>query len=230
MDKRSVIRMVLDGQQPPYVPWSFGLTREAKARLQAHYSPGGLGQGFGAVELEDVLGNHLLKLGNDIGFFTDLGHGCVQDVFGVVWDRSVDKNIGMVSNQVLPEPTLRGYAFPNPLDRRFFENIPAKLERYGERFRVFQIGFSLYERAWTMRGLQTLMVDFFDHPAFVDELLNTIADYNLAQVQEALRYDIDAVYFGDDWGQQRGLQMGPRLWRRFIYPALKRMYSRAPAR
>ncbi len=216
MDKRSVIRLVLDGQLPPYVPWSFSFTKEAKARLQAHYGP---------VELEDVLGNHLLKLGNDIGFFTDLGRGCVQDVSGVVWDRSVDKDIGMVSNQVLPEPTLHGYSFPNPLDRRFFENIPAKIARYGERFRVFQIGFSLYERAWTMRGLQTLMTDFYDHPAFVDELLNTIADYNLAQVQEAVKYDIDAVYFGDDWGQQHGLQMGPRLWRRFIYPVLKRMYA-----
>ncbi len=59
------------------------------------------------------------------------------------------------------------------------------------------------------------------HPDFVRELLNTIADYNLAQIQEALKYDIDAVYFGDDWGQQRGLQMGPRLWRSFIYPELK---------
>lgn len=37
--------------------------------------------------------------------------------------------------------------------------------------------------------------------------------------------DIDAVYFGDDWGQQRGLQMGPRLWREFIAPHLERMYS-----
>jgi uroporphyrinogen decarboxylase len=55
-------------------------------------------------------------------------------------------------------------------------------------------------------------------------LLNTIADYNIAQTKEALKYDIDAVYFGDDWGQQRGLQMGPKLWRQFIYPVLKRMY------
>ena len=44
-------------------------------------------------------------------------------------------------------------------------------------------------------------------------------------MQEALQYDIDAVYFGDDWGQQRGLQMGPQLWREFIYPVLQRMYA-----
>jgi uroporphyrinogen decarboxylase len=90
---------------------------------------------------------------------------------------------------------------------------------------VFQIGFSLYERAWTLRGMEPLMTDFYDHPKFVHELLNRIADYNIAQVREALKYDIDAVYFGDDWGQQHGLQMGPRLWREFIHPVLRRMYG-----
>ena len=57
------------------------------------------------------------------------------------------------------------------------------------------------------------MMDFYDHPDFVHELLHTIADYNIAQVKEAMKYDIDAVYFGDDWGQQRGLQMGRKYGR-----------------
>ncbi len=215
MTKREVIRMVLEAQSPPYVPWSCGFTQEAKAKLQAHY---------GAVDLEDALQNHLLKLGSDIGFFADLGNDCLQDVFGVVWDRSIDKDIGTPKEVTLKEPTLQGYVFPDPLDSRFFADIPAKIERYGDRFRVFQIGFSLYERAWTLRGMQNLLMDLYQHPEFVHELLNTIADYNIAQINAALKYDIDAVYFGDDWGQQRGLQMGPKLWRKFIYPVLKRMY------
>ncbi len=73
--------------------------------------------------------------------------------------------------------------------------------------------------------MSDLMMDFFDHPEFVHELLGTIADYNIAQVKKALTYDIDAVYFGDDWGQQRGLQMGAALWREFILPQLKRTYG-----
>jgi uroporphyrinogen decarboxylase len=68
-------------------------------------------------------------------------------------------------------------------------------------------------------------MDFLDHPQFVHDLLNAIADYNIAQIKEACTFDIDAVYFGDDWGQQRGLQMGPKLWRTFLYPVLKRMYA-----
>ena len=39
-------------------------------------------------------------------------------------------------------------------------------------------------------------------PDFVHALLTRIADYNIAKVREALKFDIDAVYFGDDWGQQ----------------------------
>jgi uroporphyrinogen decarboxylase len=208
--------MVLRGERPPYVPWSFGFTREAQDKLQHHY---------GTADLEDALQNHLLNLGDGIGFFTDLGGHRVQDVFGVVWDRSVDRDIGNVQGRVLPEPTLKGYTFPDPLDARFFAGIPERTASYADRFRVFQLGFSLYERAWTLRGMQNLMVDFYDHPGFVRDLLRTIADYNIAQVQEALKYDIDAIYFGDDWGQQRGLQMGPVLWREFIYPELERMYG-----
>jgi uroporphyrinogen decarboxylase len=193
-----------------------GFTKEAKEKLLGHY---------GCADVEVPLENHLVKLGSDMGFFTDLADNRVQDVFGVVWDRSVDKDIGNVEGFVLPEARLNGYRFPNPLDHRFFADIPEKLARFPDRFRVFQIGFSLYERAWTLRGMANLMMDFHDHPQFVHELFSAIADYNVAQVREALKHDIDAVYFGDDWGQQHGLQMGPRKWREFILPQLKRMYG-----
>jgi uroporphyrinogen decarboxylase len=214
--KRQLIRLVLQGGKPPYVPWSCGFTKEARAKLEAYFDP---------IEMETALDNHLLKLGSDIGFFTDLGNDRFQDVFGVVWDRSIDKDIGNVEGCVLAQPTLEHYAFPNPLDQRFFADIHERVRKYNDRFRVFQIGFSLYERAWALRGMQNLLMDFHDHPRFVKDLLNAIADYNIAQLTEAMKYDIDAVYFGDDWGQQRGLQMGPMLWREFIYPILRRMYK-----
>ena len=216
MDKREVVKLALEGRRVPYVPWHCGFTVEAADKLRKH---------FGRDDLEEVLDNHFLKLGSDIGFFTDLGEDRFRDVFAVVWDRSVDKDIGIVEGRILPEPTLDGYELPDPLDRRFFEDIPEKLSKYGDCFRIFKIGFSLYERAWTLRGMENLMVDFLDHPDFVRRLLRSIADYNIAQITEALKYDIDAVYFGDDWGQQTGLQMGPRIWRRFILPELKRIYA-----
>ena len=216
MTPREVIHAVLRHERPPYVPWSFRFTHEAREKLVAH---------FGTPDLEPILGNHFLELGSDIGFFEALGGERFRDVFGVVWDRSVDKDIGMVEGQVLPEPTLDAYAFPDPRDGRFFADIPQRIARFPDRFRVFCLGFSLFERAWTLRGMENLYRDFHDHPGFVRALLDRIADYNIAQVRQALTHDIDAVYFGDDWGQQRGLLMGYPLWKEFIRPVLARVYG-----
>ncbi|MBA7565492.1 hypothetical protein ES708_07176 [subsurface metagenome] len=216
MTKREIIHAVLDFQRPPYLPWSFRFTEEARGKLVEH---------FGSENLDELVQNHILGLGNDIGFFTEAGDNLLEDVFGVVWDRSVDRDIGIPRNTVIGAPTLRGLDFPDPLDPRFFEDIPDKLARYGDRFRLYCIGFSLFERAWTLRGMENLLMDFIEHPRFVHELLEAITDYNIAQVRAALTYDIDAIEFGDDWGQQRGLLMGYPLWKEFIYPQLKRLYG-----
>lgn len=218
--KREVIKMVLDGKKPPYVPWSFKFTKEPKEQLEKYY---------GVNDLDVVLGNHILNLGNDYGFFDYLENDLYQDVFKVVWDRSIDKDIGNVKGCVLPEPTLAGYTFPDPHDPRFFANIEPEIAAKPDMFRLFQIGFSLYERAWTLRGMENLLMDFILHPDFVNELLDAICDYNIAQIDKALEYDIDAVYFGDDWGQQHGLIMGYDMWKEFIYPRLKRMYGHVHA-
>jgi len=216
MTKREVVGLVLEGKCPPYVPWRFGFTQEALQTLQEHY---------GAADLETVLHNHIVLLGAEVGFFEPVGGDCVRDHWGVTWDRSIDRDIGNVTDPQLREPTLAGYTFPDPCQERFYMDFPAKLAAYGDRFRVFAVGFSLYERAWSLRGMQNLLADFLDHPDFVHELLGRIADWNVAHVTEALRRaDVDAVYFGDDWGQQVGLQMGPRLWRTFLKPPLTRMY------
>jgi uroporphyrinogen decarboxylase len=216
MTKRELIKLVLDGKKPPYVPWSFSFTVEAAEKLQQHY---------GVQDIEAPLGNHILGLGSDIGFFNDLGNDIFQDYFGVKWDRRADKDIGIPADIVLKEPTLADYEFPDPTDSRFFADIEEKIDTYPDRFRLFRLGFSLYERAWTLRGIENLLMDFVLYPDFVNELFTKIADYNIAQVQKACEYDIDAVYFGDDWGQQKGLIMGPKIWRKFIKPQLERMYG-----
>jgi uroporphyrinogen decarboxylase len=60
MTKREIIRSVLEGQKPPDVPCSLGLSVEAREKLQVNFAP---------VGLEDAQQCHLLKLGSDIGFF-----------------------------------------------------------------------------------------------------------------------------------------------------------------
>jgi len=216
MNKREIVRMVYEGKHPPYVPWHFTFTKEAWEKLAAHFSE---------ENVESILNNHYLKLGSDVGFYVEIGNNRFRDVFGVIWDRTIDKDIGTPEGFVLPEPTLDGYEFPDPLDKRFFQDIQEQIEQHSDRFRIYFLGFTLFERAWTLRGMENLMTDFKVNPDFAHTLLTTIADYNITQTLEALKYDIDCVRFGDDWGQQYGLIMGPECWKEFIYPQIKRMYE-----
>jgi len=155
----------------------------------------------------------------------DVGNNCIRDYFGVIWDRSRDKDIGVIKGHVLENPSLANYRFPDPHSERMIGGVAERCAANPDLFRTFDIGFSLYERAWTLRGMENLLVDFYENPGFARDLLRSIADFNIAVMQDVLKYDIDAFYFGDDWGDQRGLQMGRDLWMEFIQPELKRMYA-----
>jgi uroporphyrinogen decarboxylase len=211
--------MAMRGEKVPYTPWSFGFTVEAAEKLKAHY---------GTNDLFPVMDNHIQWL-SPFGGFENIGNDHYRDFFGVVWDRSEDKDIGVVANCLLPEPSLKGFSLPPLPSAEKFAEIGKQIERDPGCLRMFAIGFSLFERAWTLRGMENLLMDMCINPEFVDDLLTMIADFNIAVVKRALEYDIDVVHFGDDWGQQHGLIMGPVMWKRFIYPQLKRTYEVAKA-
>ena len=58
----------------------------------------------------------------------------------------------------------------------FFENIEQQIQNRPTLFRLFTIGFPLYERAWTLRGMENLMMDFALRRDYVDYLFKTISE------------------------------------------------------
>ena len=129
----------------------------------------------------------------------------------MVWNRTIDRDIGMVERYPLAERSLAGFTFPDPLNPQRFAALPAFIEANPDRFRHVSMSFSLFERAWTLRGMEELLMDMLEAPEFVDELLDALLAYSLAVIDEFVKYDIDGILFGDDWGQQRGLISAPAL-------------------
>ncbi|MBC7958471.1 MAG: uroporphyrinogen decarboxylase [Vallitaleaceae bacterium] len=177
-------------------------------------------------EYNVFVGNHMSKLSYNIGGAL-IKPEYFKDEFGVIWNRSgLDKDIGMVDEIILKEATLDGYEFPEPplnlisaLTKNFVENEE-------DTFKLGKIGLAFYERAWSLRGTENLLMDFYLNPEFVEQLLDKILEYNLKILDVALEYDLDGFYFGDDYGQQRGMIMGPQLWRKFIKPGLAQMFAK----
>ncbi len=155
--------------------------------------------------------------------------GVQEDEFGVRWDKTLDTDIGTVCNTALTRETLKSYRFPDPQDPRRFAHFPEALRQKGDRFAVASLAFTMFERAWTLAGMETVLMAMIDEPAFANELFDRILAFDLEIVQAALSYDIDGMRFGDDWGQQRGLIMGPVLWRKYILPRVAVLYGAVKA-
>jgi uroporphyrinogen decarboxylase len=60
------------------------------------------------------------------------------------------------------------------------------------------------------------------HPDFYAALLDGILDIHLQLVERLIVLPVDGILLSDDWGEQRGVIMGPRLWRQFIKPRAAR--------
>ncbi len=221
VSRRERVKTAIAHRQPDKVPWDLGMGGRLHEMLVAYY---------GSEEKVPNLGNHFAHVSTQTpaGEPTqvEIAPGIWRDRFGVVWNKNAASgSIGLVQEHPLKRRSLNGYEFPAAVGAKTFELYPQTIEERGDYFLVTGIGFSLFERAWTLRGMEELLVDMVEAPGFVDELLDAITDWNLVLLRQMVTYDLDCVRLGDDWGAQKGLIMGPRLWRRFLKPRLARMFE-----
>lgn len=222
MTKREAVIAALEHRDIHPVPWYVSLTSLEAEKLAAFY---------GVEDPLSVFDSYLTACDVVSAEMTHIGNERYRDYFGVVWNRSgPDKDIGVVEGAVLTDPEVDGIVLP-PVPRK---QIKTALDSFcsipSDTFRVANFGFSLFERYWALRGgMEYALIDFASDPDYAEALFSAIRDFNLACLDLILKYPVDAVLFGDDWGQQKGLIMGPRHWRHFIRPCLEAMYSKVHA-
>ena len=221
MTKRERVKHALSHKETDFTPYNIELTSEAMRRFAAH-------TGVAAADFAEFAGNHIEKLSCNGGSW--IKDGYFKDEWGVVWNRTVDKDIGVVEKYELPNANFDGYTFPEPDLKTIEARVKALSEDGRGRFKLAKVGVTLFERAWSLRGMENLMYDMYDDEAFVSELTARITDHNLKIVECALGYDVDGFYFGDDYGSQAGLMFSDALWRKYIKPNLSRLFKPIKAR
>lgn len=221
MTNRERVLATLRHQQPDRIPYQVSFTQPARARFQAYAGAdrlASLGNCLTAFEMEPARA------------WRETAPDIWEDQYGVRWNRSVDKDIGVVCNTCVTPDNVETYPMPDPDDPTRYEALRNALAAgKGDRFVVGGIGFSLFERAWTLAGMENVLMAMVANPGFVHTLLDRILAINLRVIENTCRLDIDAMHFGDDWGQQTGLIMGPKLWRQFILPRIRNMYQAVKA-
>jgi uroporphyrinogen decarboxylase len=234
MDEKRRVKACIHFDRTDRIPWQIGYTSELGVRLMKALGLEEeelkiLGKNiFTFNRLDAFLGNHLAFIRNRaVDSVQEVQPGIFRDEWGVLWDRRLDRDIGTPVNCILEEMNLDRLYVPDPLDPDRYAHFDPIIQTHGSRYLLVKFSYSLFERAWSLRGMENLMMDMVQHPSFVNELLDIITDHNLQLLDRMAGYAFDGAYFGDDWGYQRGLLMSPDMWRQFIKPRIARMYGRA---
>jgi uroporphyrinogen decarboxylase len=212
MTPKQRVYAALDHREADIVPYNLPMSPEAQEKLRA----------LRGEEAMQGIVNHFLGAGIDVMRKAREEGDTFEDLFGTVWRQG---NIFHVLRAPLPQPTLDGYQFPDLTRPELYAHLPKVCADYSDRFIFSGVGMAFFERAWALRGMQEILIDLVQHPRFVEQLLDRLMELHFVVIDHISQHPIDAVYFGDDFGQQRGLIMGPHHWRRYLKPRLREMYA-----
>lgn len=176
-------------------------------------------------ELSDRLDNHLLRV--DLTYPKRLSpDGKVAfDWWGAGWDTQTEGYWHSVS-PLAETMDLKAFPWPDPNDPHLLDDAAKAIANdTGKHFVAPNFGMCLFERAWSLRGFDTLLMDLMEDPDWVAELLDRIADIQVAVSKRFVALGVDGGYFGDDYGAQKGMLFSPKLWRQLFKPRLARMFA-----
>jgi uroporphyrinogen decarboxylase len=81
-----------------------------------------------------------------------------------------------------------------------------------------------FERPWEIRGMENLMMDYYDYPEMVHKLHNYLAETYLALYKRAKEeMQPDAIQSSDDLGNQLSLNISPATFKEFMRPYYDRV-------
>ena len=223
MTKRQRVIAAIRHEATDYTPHNVIFTGQMLEKMIRH---------TGNPDYADTINNHILRVPLRKPYVpaANLAEGHV-DEFGVEWDQSgADKDIGVPVNYIIKNADELAAYIPPALDEAAIRGSCEKaVATRGDRFTFGSVGFSFYERAWSLCGMENMLCYMVTDPDAVESLFDKLLERNLEKVRIASEYDIDGIMFGDDWGQQNGMIMGAPLWRKLIKPQIAKLYAAARA-
>ncbi len=200
-------------RQPARAPFDIQFTREARRRYAEF---------CGDMDFESKLRNcfSIARASTRVEVRPDIW----QDEFGTLWDRSRDKDIGVVVNRLVGPENVSTFRLPDPDDPAAVRELVALQPRRADTLLLAKLSYNLFERAWALAGMEEVLMAMAVDKPFVHALLDRLTEYYLALIAAVMKHPVDGIFFGDDWGTQTGVIMGPALWREFLLPRVRRLY------
>ena len=164
-----------------------------------------------------------IRVGSD-GFFACF-HPLEKQQSAAFAERWMPERIREAVTAPTLEDRVRKWTPPNPHQPGIYDWMQRDVDKQGAEYFVFPSGyFGLFERAYGLVSIPTLLESMVTNPSLVGELLEKITDYKLEVTRNLLSMDFDAMHCGDDLGTQLGPFFSPRLFRALLKPCYRRLW------
>jgi len=158
------------------------------------------------------------------------------DEFGIRWSmpRQGGLYYDMTSHPLegaTTEEEIESHPFPDPQDPARVAGLREEAERLADEGWAVVLngpGEGPFERALWLRGFERFFIDLIRSPALALALLDRLVDFRIKFWELLLREVGDlaqVVIEGDDLATQRGLMISPEMYRKYLKPRHKRVFS-----
>lgn len=95
-----------------------------------------------------------------------------------------------------------------------------------EQFATLCMFPGIFEQCHHLMDLPQTMINFYEEPEAMHELIDCLTDWEIRYADEACKYlKPDAVFHHDDWGSQQSTFISPEMFEEFFFPAYKKIYG-----
>ena len=236
MTPKERVLTTLSRKEPDKVPKYIRFTPEMKVKVHDK---------IGTDNYEDYFGIEIRRVGfkptkklPDFSFYYDdsLPKNTYFDDWGIPF---VTGSEGHVKRELYPmapfktEEEVLEYPWPDFMSSYRHEHLEREVKKlhgrgYAVIGRLTEIsGGFIFETAWQLRGMDNLLVDFYDNPNFARTLLDKITEINVEVSTRFAEAGVNILWLADDIGTQDTMLMSPAMWRKWLKPRLKHLIDSA---
>lgn len=115
--------------------------------------------------------------------------------------------------------------FPNPQEADSFDIVEKRLSEAGHRYKLGCWWRLFHERFWSIRGMENLMVDYYENMDELKIIGRKLLEYYKVIVDRFAAYGFDGIFTSDDLGHQTGPMMSPAIFEELYFPLYKEFIS-----
>ena len=221
MTPRETVIAQIDHQETHPVPYTIGFEGGTDQQLDEHY---------GSPDWRERIVQYMTSVGwvdTQLQQYVE-GDPIAYDAYGTAW--RMDLRPFHLETPGLTEPSFDNWQFP-PIEDFLAKaaegtaNAEETIAENPDTYHLIYMGWGLFESSWGIRGFENVLMDIVAEEDFFGELLDKLTELFLALVGHCKDVPGDAIMFGDDWGIQRGVTVGPDRWRKFFKPRWAKIYD-----